>query len=67
VNIPLIGIWVHQVKTLYPLLFTGVVLFTCISVYRTQNNVSDMWTLLTFGLLSYFRARARSAEAAVQP
>lgn len=52
-NIPLIGMWVRLLSIPYPLLFPGIVLFTCVGVYSTQNNVFDLWVLLAFGLLGY--------------
>lgn len=52
-NIPLIGLWVRMLQIPYPLLFPGIVLFTCIGVYSTHNNVFDIWTLLLAGLMGY--------------
>lgn len=37
----------------YSLLFPGILLFTCVEVYSTQNNVFDLWVLLAFGLLGH--------------
>lgn len=52
-NIPLIGIWVRLLSIPYPLLFPAIVLFTCIGVYSTNNNVFDVWVLLAVGLVGY--------------
>ena len=52
-NIPLIGMWIRLLQIPYPLLFPGIILFTCIGVYSTQNNIFDIWTLLIFGLVGY--------------
>lgn len=52
-NIPLIGMWVRLLQIPYPLLYPGIVLFTCIGVYSTNNNVFDIWTLLVFGLIGF--------------
>lgn len=52
-NIPLIGMWVRLLQIPYPMLFPGIVLFTCIGVYSTNNNVFDIWTLFVFGLIGY--------------
>ena len=52
-NMPLIGLWVRLLQIPYPLLFPGIVLFTCIGVYSTGNNIFDIWTLLAFGLVGY--------------
>lgn len=50
-NIPLIGVWVRLLQIPYPLLFPGILLFTCIGVYSTHNNVFDIWSLIAFGAL----------------
>ncbi|MDQ2778588.1 MAG: tripartite tricarboxylate transporter permease [Pseudomonadota bacterium] len=52
-NIPLIGMWVRLLAIPYPLLYPAIVLFTCIGVYSTNNNVFDIYVLLAFGLLGY--------------
>ncbi len=52
-NIPLIGMWIRLLQIPYPFLFPGIILFTCIGVYSTQNNIFDIWTLLIFGLVGY--------------
>ncbi|MBU6256943.1 MAG: tripartite tricarboxylate transporter permease [Burkholderiales bacterium] len=49
-NIPLIGIWVRLLQIPYPLLYPGIVLFTCIGVYSTQSSTFDIWVLLFFGV-----------------
>ena len=77
-NIPLIGLWVRLLQIPYPMLFPGILLFTCIGVYSTHNSVFDIWSLLGFGLVgcimaalvvawslwSYLRAAARKSDAA---
>jgi TctA family transporter len=52
-NIPLIGMWVRLLSIPYPLLFPAIVLFTCIGVYSTSNNVFDVYVLLGFGVVGY--------------
>ena len=52
-NIPLIGMWVRLLTIPYPLLFPGIVLFTCIGVYSTNSNVFDLWVLFLAGLMGY--------------
>ncbi len=52
-NIPLIGVWVRLLQIPYPLLFPGIVLFTCIGVYSSHNKVFDIWVLLFFGAVGY--------------
>jgi putative tricarboxylic transport membrane protein len=50
-NIPLIGIWVRLLQIPYPLLYPGIVLFTCIGVYSVGNSSFDIWVTLGFGLV----------------
>ena len=52
-NIPLIGMWVRLLQIPYPLLYPGIVLFTCIGVYSTNSNLFDIWTLFAFGLIGF--------------
>lgn len=52
-NIPLIGMWVRLLSIPYPLMYPAIVLFTCIGVYSTSNNVFDLYLLLFFGLFGY--------------
>lgn len=52
-NIPLIGMWIRLLQIPYPLLYPGIVLFTCIGVYSTNYNVFDIWALLVFGLVGF--------------
>ena len=52
-NIPLIGMWVRLLSIPYRMLFPAIVLFTCIGVYSTQNNVFDVYVLLAFGVLGF--------------
>ncbi len=58
-NIPLIGMWVRLLAIPYPLLFPAIVLFTCIGVYSTGNNVFDVYVLLGAGLVGYLMLLVR--------
>ena len=58
-NIPLIGMWVRLLSIPYPLLFPAIVLFTCIGVYSTNNNVFDVYVLLGVGLIGYLMLLVR--------
>ncbi|WP_068300045.1 tripartite tricarboxylate transporter permease [Pararhodobacter sp. CCB-MM2] len=52
-NIPLIGLWVRLLRIPYPMLFPGIVLFTCIGVYSTAHATFDLYLVLIFGLVGY--------------
>jgi len=50
-NLPLIGLWVRLLQIPYPLLYPGIVLFTCIGVYSVSNSAFDIWIALAFGVV----------------
>ncbi len=52
-NIPLIGMWVRLLSIPYTMMFPAIVLFTCIGVYSSHNNVFDVFVLLGIGLVGY--------------
>lgn len=52
-NIPLIGVWVRLLRIPYPMLFPGIVLFTCIGVVSVGNSTFDLWMTLLFGLVGF--------------
>lgn len=58
-NIPLIGIWVRLLAIPYPLLFPGIILFTCVGVFSTNNNVFDLYSLLVSGVLGFLMLMLR--------
>ncbi len=58
-NIPLIGMWVRLLSIPYPLLYPAIVLFTCIGVYSTNNNVFDILMLLVFGAIGHLMLMLR--------
>lgn len=58
-NIPLIGMWIRLLSIPYHILFPAIVLFTCIGVYSTHNNVFDVYVLLAFGLAGYLMVLLR--------
>lgn len=53
-NIPLIGIWVRMLSIPYHLLYPAVLVFICIGVYSSDNNVFDVYIVLIFGVVGYF-------------
>ncbi len=58
-NVPLIGMWVRLLTIPYSFMFPAIVLFTCIGVYSTNNNVFDIFILLGVGLVGYFMLQVR--------
>ena len=56
-NLPLIGLWVRMLKVPYRYLYPAILVFCCIGVYSTNNNVFDVWVAAAFGLVGYVFAR----------
>lgn len=52
-NIPLIGVWVRLLSIPYHLLYPGILVFVCLGVYSSDNNVFDIFVVLGFGVLGY--------------
>ena len=52
-NIPLIGIWVRLLTIPYHLMFPAVLIFVCIGVYASSNNVFDIYVVMLFGVIGF--------------
>lgn len=52
-NIPLIQIWVRILSIPYGILFPSIIVFICIGVYSVRYNVTDVFVVLTFGIIAY--------------
>jgi putative tricarboxylic transport membrane protein len=53
-NLPFIGIWVKITRIPYGIL-GPVILFLCvIGAYSSRNNLFDVYTMITFGVIGYF-------------
>jgi len=52
-NLPLIGLWVRVLKVPYYLLYPLILLFCLIGAYGLNNNVGDVYIMLTFGVVGY--------------
>jgi putative tricarboxylic transport membrane protein len=52
-NVPLIGLWVKLLKIPYLILFPLIFLFCVIGSYTVNNSISDVFTMLIFGIMGY--------------
>jgi putative tricarboxylic transport membrane protein len=52
-NLPLIGMWVKVLKIPYALLFPFIFLFCLFGVYMLNNNLTEVFIMLIFGILGY--------------
>ncbi len=62
-NLPLIPVWVRFLRVPYALLFPFVLLFCLIGVYTINNNVFDIYLMISFGVFGYL-VRKLGFEAA---
>jgi putative tricarboxylic transport membrane protein len=52
-NLPLIGIWVRALRIPYDILFSLIVLFCIIGSYTINNDMADIYIMVSFGLVGY--------------
>jgi putative tricarboxylic transport membrane protein len=52
-NLPLIGLWVKLLRVPYSLLSPLVVTFVIIGAYSVNNSISDVGTVIAFGVFGY--------------
>lgn len=53
-NLPLIPVWVRFLKIPYSYLFSFILLFIVIGAYSLNNDIMDIFIVITFGILGYF-------------
>ncbi len=56
-NLPLVRIWLSVFKIKYSSLFPAILFFCCIGTYSINNNLHDIYTTATFGVLGYIFLR----------
>jgi putative tricarboxylic transport membrane protein len=52
-NLPLVGLWASMLRIPYTILLPLILLFTLIGAYALNNNVSDIWIMIVFGVIGY--------------
>jgi putative tricarboxylic transport membrane protein len=52
-NLPLVGLWASMLRIPYTILLPLILLFTLIGAYALNNNVSDIWIMILFGVVGY--------------
>ncbi|MEM5383293.1 tripartite tricarboxylate transporter permease [Paraburkholderia phymatum] len=50
-NVPLIGVWVRMLRVPYKYLFPLAMIFICVGVFTTQNNLFRVGEVAVFGIL----------------
>lgn len=52
-NLPLIGMWVQLLRIPYNLLVPIILVISAVGVYATDNDMTDVWIMVSFGVLGY--------------
>ena len=52
-NLPLVGLWASMLRIPYTILLPLILLFTLIGAYALNNNISDVWIMIAFGVVGY--------------
>jgi putative tricarboxylic transport membrane protein len=52
-NMPLISLWVSLLRIPYNLLMPGIIALASIGVLATDFSITDVWTMILFGVLGY--------------
>ena len=52
-NLPLIGLWVKILKIPYNILFPLILLFCFLGVYSLNNNIYEIFIMVSFGVFGY--------------
>jgi TctA family transporter len=56
-NVPLVRIWLSVFKIKYSSLFPAILFFCSVGTYSINNNLDDIYTTATFGVLGYIFLR----------
>lgn len=52
-SLPLVGVFVNLIKVRIGILSSIIVVVTMVGVFSVNNNISDMWVMLAFGIIGY--------------
>jgi TctA family transporter len=63
INLPLIGMWVKLLQVPYKFMYPAILTFCAIGVYSLNNNVFDVYQMLTFGIFGYLCSKLRMEPA----
>src|SRR5258708_2937320 len=62
-NVPLVRIWLSVFRIKYSSLFPAILFFCCVGSYSINNNLHDIYTTATFGVLGYIFLRFKLEAA----
>jgi putative tricarboxylic transport membrane protein len=64
-NLPLVGFWASLLRVPYKILMPLIVTISAVGVFTTDNNIFDMWVMLTFGVIGYLMRKLKFPAAPV--
>jgi len=64
-NLPMVGMWASMLRVPYKILMPFIVTISAVGVYATDNNVTDMWVMFTFGVIGYLMRKLKFPAAPV--
>jgi putative tricarboxylic transport membrane protein len=56
-NLPLVGLWVRLLAIPAPLLYGGILVFSCLGVYGLNHSVTDLFILFIIGFVGFLMRR----------
>jgi putative tricarboxylic transport membrane protein len=56
-NLPLVGLWVRLLSIPSPLLYGGIMVFSCLGVYGLNRSVTDLFILFIVGFVGFLMRR----------
>jgi len=62
-NMPMIGLWVRLLKVPYKVLLPVIITISAVGVYVTDNNITDVWVMFTFGVIGYVMRKMKYPAA----
>lgn len=62
-NMPMIGLWVRMLKVPYKILMPLIITISAVGVFATDNNLADVWVMVTFGIIGYVMRKMKYPAA----
>jgi len=57
-NVPMVRFWLSVFRIPYNVLFPCILFFCCLGTFSTNNNLQDIYTTATFGIMGYVFLKA---------
>ncbi len=64
-NLPMIRVWVQLLRIPYNLLVPIILVISAVGVYATDNDMTDVWIMVSFGVIGYLMRKLEFPPAPV--